>query len=105
MPSDYSKEHIKQMMDPKHDQSAWKQDTFWEHYCKKEQDVLGFPKGVECDWCGETEATGNKIQTAFQKKQNKTTGEKLFGYHPQELLTSKILPIDVFYKLFGQSNE
>ena len=102
MPSDYSKEHLKQMMDPRHDQSAWKQDTFWEHYCNKQHDVLGFPKGVECDWCGETEATGNKIQTAFQKKQNKTTGEKLFGYHPQELLTNKILPIDVFYKLFGQ---
>ena len=34
-----------------------------------------------------------------------TTGEKLYGYHPQELLTSKILPIDVFYKLFGRKNE
>lgn len=33
---------------------------------------------------------------------NKTIGEKVFGYHPQELLTNKILPIDVFYKLFGQ---
>ena len=34
-----------------------------------------------------------------------TTGEKVFGYHPQELLTSKILPIDVFYKLFGKKHE
>lgn len=58
MPSDYSKEHIRQMMDPRHD------------------------------------------QTPFQKKRNKTTGEKLYGYHPQELLTKKILPPDVFYKLF-----
>ena len=39
-------------------------------------------------------------QTPFQKKRNKTTGEKLYGYHPQELLTKKILPPDVFYKLF-----
>ena len=37
-----------------------------------------------------------------QRKLVKTTGEKVFGYHPQELLTNKILPIDVFYKLFGQ---
>ena len=33
-----------------------------------------------------------------------TTGEKLNGYHPQELLTAKILPIDVFYKLFRSKN-
>ena len=97
MPSDYSKEHIRQMMDPKHDQSAWKQDTFWEHYCEYKQDVMGFPKGTECDWCGEKEATGNKIQP------KKTVGERLYGYHPQELLTKKILPIDIFYKLFGQT--
>ena len=32
----------------------------------------------------------------------KTTGEQLYGYHPQELLTKKILPIDIFYKLFGK---
>ena len=77
-------------------QNNWKQETFWEHYCEKQQDVMGFPNGTECDWCGETEATGNKIQT------KKTVGEKLYGYHPQELLTKKILPIDIFYKLFGQ---
>jgi len=34
-----------------------------------------------------------------------TPGEKVFGYHPQELLTSKILPIDIFYKLFGKEHE
>jgi len=33
-----------------------------------------------------------------------TTGEKLYGYHPQELLTAKILPIDIFYKLFRSKN-
>tara|TARA_A100000164_G_C21943297_1_gene791982 strand:- start:161 stop:691 length:531 start_codon:yes stop_codon:yes gene_type:complete len=55
MPSDYSKEHIKQMMDPRHDQSVWKQDKFWEHYCDRQHDVVGFPKGVECDWCGKRE--------------------------------------------------
>lgn len=83
------------MMDSRHDQSAWKRDTFWEHYCKRQQDVVGFPIGVECDWCGETEPTQNK-------KYKKTAGETVFGYHPQELLINKILPIDVFYKLFGQ---
>ena len=98
MPSSYSKEHIKQMMDSRHDQSAWKQDTFWEHYCKRQQDVVGFPKGIECDWCGETEPTQSKTY-------KKTAYEKLYGYHPQELLINKILPIDVFYKLFGQNNE
>tara|TARA_A100001388_G_C28545059_1_gene392093 strand:+ start:353 stop:571 length:219 start_codon:yes stop_codon:yes gene_type:complete len=34
-----------------------------------------------------------------------TTGEKIYGYHPQELLTAKILPIDIFYKLFGKEHE
>ena len=34
-----------------------------------------------------------------------TTGEKVYGYHPQELLTAKILPIDIFYKLFGKKHE
>tara|TARA_B100001057_G_scaffold116794_1_gene115317 strand:- start:1601 stop:1903 length:303 start_codon:yes stop_codon:yes gene_type:complete len=98
MPSDYSDEHIKQMTDPKHDQSAWKQDTFWQHYCEYQQDIMGFPKGVECDWCGETENTFNKTR----QKRVKSTYEKLYGYYPQELLTKKILPIDVFYKLFGK---
>ena len=74
---------------------------FWEHYCEYQQDVMGFPLGKECDWCGETEATGNKKQTPFQRKQKKTA----YGYHPQELLVKKILPVDVFYKLFGQNNE
>ena len=36
------------------------------------------------------------------RKLIKTTGEQLYGYHPQELLTKKILPIDIFYKLFGK---
>ena len=40
-----------------------------------------------------------------KRKLVKTTGEKVFGYHPQELLTSKILPIDIFYKLFGKKDE
>ena len=28
---------------------------WWEHYCNKQMDVVGFPKGTECDWCGKTE--------------------------------------------------
>ena len=52
---------------------------------------------------------GDKLRTAIDKEMSKqfrrrTTGEKLYGYHPQELLTNKILPIDIFYKLFGESN-
>jgi len=46
-------------------------------------------------------------KTVFEREFNSphssrklTTGEKLYGYHPQELLTKKILPPDVFYKLF-----
>jgi len=45
------------------------------------------------------------IDTEMGKQKRLTTGEKLYGYHPQELLTNKILPIDVFYKLFGESHE
>ena len=25
---------------------------FWEHYCFVERDIMGFEKGVPCDWCG-----------------------------------------------------
>jgi hypothetical protein len=51
---------------------------------------------------------GDQLRTAIDKEMSKqfrrrTTGEKLYGYHPQELLTNKILPIDIFYKLFGES--
>ncbi|MEK9986531.1 MAG: hypothetical protein VW879_17470 [Opitutae bacterium] len=29
---------------------------WWEHECfRQERDVMSFPKGVECDWCGMTE--------------------------------------------------
>jgi hypothetical protein len=30
-------------------------EEWWEHYCPKQDDVMGFQKGVECDWCGATE--------------------------------------------------
>ena len=26
---------------------------FWEHYCCVQRDIMGFPKGVPCDWCDE----------------------------------------------------
>ena len=28
---------------------------WWEHYCPKQDDVMSFPKGIECDWCGARE--------------------------------------------------
>lgn len=30
-------------------------DKWWSHYCFKNQDVMSFQKGYECDWCGMTE--------------------------------------------------
>ena len=85
MPNEYSKEHIKQMTDPKHDQSPFKKPKIFES-----------PDG------GKTVYERDFYKPYSQRKLVKTTGEKLYGYHPQELLTNKILPIYVFYKLFGQ---
>jgi len=28
---------------------------WWSHYCKKQDDIMTFQKGFECDWCGEVE--------------------------------------------------
>ena len=28
---------------------------FWEHYCDRQHDIVGFPKGIDCDWCGKSE--------------------------------------------------
>ena len=81
---------------------------FWEHYCEYQQDIMGFPIGKECDWCGESEPVFNqKQQDQVKSKYEKLLAPitKRYGYHPQELLINKILPIDVFYKLFGQKNE
>lgn len=45
---------------------------WWEHECvKQERDVISFPKGVECDWCGITEET---------YEHNKKTIERLKQY-------------------------
>ena len=41
--------------------------------------------------------------TVYQRDFGSSIREKVI--HPQELLTKKILPIDVFYKLFGKQNE
>ena len=49
---------------------------------------------------GKTVYERNMGDDYTKRKLVKTTGEKIYGYHPQELLTSKILPPDVFYKLF-----
>lgn len=29
-----------------------KTDDWWSHYCNKQDDVMSFEKGAECDWCG-----------------------------------------------------
>ncbi len=36
-----------------HDQGGG--EEWWSHYCKKQDDIMSFQKGVECDWCGEVE--------------------------------------------------
>lgn len=28
------------------------EEGWWLHYCPIQDDVMGFEKGVECDWCG-----------------------------------------------------
>lgn len=38
---------------------GFKPEEFWEHYCPVEKDVVGFEKGVECDWCGAKEKDVN----------------------------------------------
>ncbi len=78
---------------------------FWDHYCKKENDIISTEVGKECNWCGCEQTnfpdTGFPSKTTFVKKQ---FGQK-FGSHPQHLLTRKILPIDVFYKLYRSNND
>ena len=39
---------------------------------------------------------GDQLKTAIDKEMSKSP------YHPQQLLTKKILPPDIFYKLFGR---
>jgi len=42
-------------------------------------------------------------KTVYRRDFGSNIREKVI--QPQELLTKKILPIDVFYKLFGKQNE
>ena len=45
-------------------------EDWWHHYCTKQDDVMGFEKGVACDWCGMTEETiehNKKIQQQQEK--------------------------------------
>tara|TARA_Y100000389_G_scaffold181610_1_gene197422 strand:+ start:3008 stop:3181 length:174 start_codon:yes stop_codon:yes gene_type:complete len=42
-------------------------------------------------------------KTVYQRDFGSSIRKKVI--HPRELLTKKILPIDVFYKLFGKQNE
>ena len=42
-------------------------DEWWSHYCHKQDDVMSFQKGVECDWCGMTEETVNKNKETLQR--------------------------------------
>lgn len=27
------------------------EEGWWEHYCCVQKDIMGFQKGVKCDWC------------------------------------------------------
>ena len=65
----------------------------------------GKPKIFESPDGGKTVYERDFQQPFSQRKLVKTNGEKIYGYHPQELLTAKILPIDIFYKLFGKEHE
>lgn len=42
-------------------------------------------------------------KTVYRRDFGSNIREKVI--HPQELLTKKILPIDIFYKLFGKKDE
>lgn len=53
-------------------------EQWWEHYCPKQRGTMSFLKTDACDWCGER-----------------------YSFHPQQLLTKKILPPDIFYKVYG----
>jgi len=41
-------------------------------------------------------------KTVYEREFNSSHSSRKIIYHPQELLTKKILPIDIFYKLFGK---
>lgn len=61
-------------------------NDWWTHYCFKQKDHISFLKEDECDWCGERYQEPGVVS------------------HPQELLTKKILPPDVFYKVFSNGS-
>jgi hypothetical protein len=44
-------------------------------------------------------------KTVFEREIGKPHNTRKQIRHPQELLTKKLLPIDVFYKLFGKKHE
>jgi hypothetical protein len=61
-------------------------NDWWTHYCFKKQDHMSFLKKDACDWCGEKYHDDGVV------------------FHPQQLLTKKILPIDIFYKVFNNGS-
>ena len=44
-----------------------------------------------------------KVTSVFERDMG--SNERREITHPQQLLTRKILPIDIFYKLFGKTHE
>ena len=44
-------------------------------------------------------------KTVYERDFNSPHSERRLITHPQELLTKKILPIDIFYKLFRSKHE
>lgn len=41
---------------------------WWEHEClKQERDIMSFPKGITCDWCGITEEIYEHNKKAIER--------------------------------------
>lgn len=49
---------------------------WWEHYCCVQRDIMGFPKGVPCDWCDEEDPNPYSIKVIVRdNKGTKDDGE------------------------------
>jgi hypothetical protein len=55
IPSEWEKRFEKDFV--KYSENADYDIEWWKHECLKERDIMSFPKGTACDWCGITEET------------------------------------------------
>ena len=39
----------------------------WKHYCNRQNDIMSFEKGVECDWCGLSEDIAKSNENQIKK--------------------------------------